>query len=68
MANKKYYWTGPHADTIYAGDYAIPVGHGMEPIALSDADLKDERNAPEVTQHLLSVSEANAEAKEGGDK
>ena len=67
MAAKKYYYVGIHADTVYKGDKAIPVGHGMEPISLTDDDLNDERNA-QVKDNFVAVQEAKEQIKEGGEK
>ena len=67
MAAKKYYYVGTHADTVYKGDKAIPVGHGMEPISLTDDDLNDERNA-QVKDNFVAVQEAKEQIKEGGEK
>lgn len=65
MPAKKYHYVGLHADTLYQGDKAVPVGHGMEPISISDADFEDERNA-----HLVANNSFQAvkETKEGGEK
>lgn len=66
MAAKKYHFVGLHADTVYKGDKAIPVGHGMEPISLTDDDLNDPRNEG-VKDQFVSVQEVKeevAEAKE----
>jgi hypothetical protein len=64
MASRKYYFVGTHADTVYKGDYAIPVGHGMEPISLSDDDLKDERNAHLIENgSFQAVEDEKAEAE-----
>jgi len=46
-----YGFSGPHAETVYSGDKAIPVGQG-EIVELSEDDLKDERNA-----HILDYLE-----------
>jgi hypothetical protein len=62
VATKKYHYVGQHADTVYKGDYAIPVGHGMEPISLSDDDLADERNA-HVKDSFKAVEQAQTQAE-----
>ncbi len=63
-AAKKYQYVGLHADTMYKGDKAVPVGHGMDPISLSDDELNDERNAG-VKDNFVVVDDKPKEVKEG---
>lgn len=73
MATKQYHYVGLHADTLYKGDKAIPVGHGMDAISISDEDFEDERNAHLVDSFIAvqevkkEVKETKQQIKEGGD-
>lgn len=67
-SSKQYHYIGLHADTVYVGDKAIPVGHGMEPISLTDDDLNDERNT-HVKDNFQVIEAPPAKLSEkGGEK
>lgn len=59
----KYSYIGAHADTIYKGDKAIPVGHGMDPIDLTDKDFEDERNVHLKDSFILHSEAATVETE-----